>query len=44
MEPLTDHMMSATEWARMGTSLALWMAVPVLVGLWRITRGQVQSA
>jgi ABC-2 type transport system permease protein len=42
LSPLTDHLMSATEWARTGTSLALWMLVPVLAGLWRITRSEVQ--
>ena len=40
--PVADRMMSATEWAHVGTSLTLWMVAPVLVGLWRITRSEVQ--
>jgi ABC-2 type transport system permease protein len=41
LAPMTDHMMSATEWARAGTTLALWLALPILVGLWRIRRNEV---
>jgi ABC-type transport system involved in multi-copper enzyme maturation permease subunit len=40
--PLTDHMMSGTEWARAGTALALWMLLPLLIGLWRIARSELQ--
>lgn len=42
--PFSDHMMSGLEWARAGTSLALWMLVPLLIGVWRITRGEVHAA
>ncbi len=42
LEPLTDHLLSATEWARAGTTLLLWMVVPLLGGLWRITRSEVR--
>ena len=41
LEPLTDHAMSATEWARVGTTLALWLLVPAAIGLWRIARSEV---
>jgi hypothetical protein len=34
--------MSATEWAHLGTTLALWIGVPLLVGAWRITRGEIR--
>ena len=34
--------MSVTQWAQLGTTLALWLAVPLLVGLWRITRGEIR--
>jgi hypothetical protein len=30
--PLTEHVMSAMEWARAGTTLALWMLLPLLIG------------
>lgn len=39
--PLAEHAASATEWARAGTSLALWMLVPLAIGWWRISRGDV---
>ena len=42
LAPLTEHLMSSTEWARAGTTLALWMALPLLIGLWRITRGEIR--
>jgi ABC-type transport system involved in multi-copper enzyme maturation permease subunit len=40
LAPMTDHVMSASEWARGGAAVTLWMAVPVLVGLWRILRSE----
>lgn len=40
--PVTDRMLSATEWAHVGTSLTLWTVVPLLLGLGRITRSEVQ--
>jgi ABC-2 type transport system permease protein len=39
--PMTDHLLSATEWARAGTTTLLWLAVPLLIGMWRITRNEV---
>jgi ABC-2 type transport system permease protein len=39
--PLVDHVMSATEWGRVGTTLALWLLVPAAIGLWRIARSEV---
>jgi ABC-type transport system involved in multi-copper enzyme maturation permease subunit len=40
--PLNADAMSATQWAHLGTMLALWIAIPLLVGLWRITRGEIR--
>jgi ABC-type transport system involved in multi-copper enzyme maturation permease subunit len=40
LAPMSDHLMNSTEWARAGAALALWMVVPVLVGLWRILRNE----
>jgi ABC-type transport system involved in multi-copper enzyme maturation permease subunit len=42
LSPMTEHIMSATEWARAGTTLALWMLLPLLIGLWRIARSEVR--
>ena len=41
LAPMTDHVMDGTEWARVGVTLAVWMVVPVLIGLWRIARSEV---
>src|SRR5262249_55033500 len=35
-EPLADHVMNGTEWARVGTTIALWMLVPAVIGVWRV--------
>jgi hypothetical protein len=40
-EPMTKHVMNGTEWARVGTTLAVWLVVPILIGLWRIRRSEV---
>ena len=42
LAPMTEHLMDATEWAHAGTTLALWMAAPLLIGLWRIQRGEIR--
>jgi ABC-2 type transport system permease protein len=42
LAPMTEHALSAMEWARAGTTLALWVALPLLIGLWRIQRGEIR--
>jgi ABC-2 type transport system permease protein len=42
LSPMTDHLMSGTEWARAGTTLAVWMALPLVIGLWRIMRSEIR--
>jgi ABC-type transport system involved in multi-copper enzyme maturation permease subunit len=39
--PLTDGVMSATEWAHVATTTALWVALPLALGLARIRRNEV---
>jgi ABC-2 type transport system permease protein len=39
--PMTDGAMSATEWAHVGTTSLLWVALPLAIGLWRINRSEV---
>ena len=34
--------MSAHGVGARGTTLALWMVLPLLIGLWRITRGEIR--
>jgi ABC-2 type transport system permease protein len=43
LAPLHEEVLSATQWARAGTALALWMLLPLLIGIWRITRREVAS-
>jgi ABC-2 type transport system permease protein len=38
---LADKPLDATKWGHAGTALAAWVALPLLVGLWRITRSEV---
>jgi len=40
---VTEEVMSATQWAHTGTSLAIWMVLPLLIGAWRITRREVTA-
>ena len=42
MEPLLEETLSATQWARVATSLALWLAVPIALGFWRVLRSDVR--
>ena len=41
--PLPQEVLSATQWAHAGTALALWMLLPLLIGIWRITRREVAA-
>ena len=43
LAPLHHEVLSATQWAHAGTALALWMLLPLLIGIWRITRAEVAS-
>jgi ABC-type transport system involved in multi-copper enzyme maturation permease subunit len=43
LDPLTLEVLSGTQWAQAGTSLALWMVLPLLIGTWRITRREVAA-
>jgi ABC-2 type transport system permease protein len=42
LAPMSEHALDATEWAQAGATLALWMLLPLLIGLWRIRRDEVQ--
>jgi ABC-type transport system involved in multi-copper enzyme maturation permease subunit len=42
MNDITDRLLSGTEWARVGTTLALWLVLPLAVGLWRIRRSEIR--
>ena len=38
---LADKPLDAGEWARAGTTLGVWVVLPMLVGLWRVARSEV---
>lgn len=40
---MTVYVMSATQWAHVGTVLVIWMVVPLLIGARRITRCDVTA-
>lgn len=40
--PLVEGDMTGQEWAQLGTSLALWLVVPLAFGLWRVLRSEIK--
>jgi ABC-2 type transport system permease protein len=42
VQPLVDGNMNGTEWAQLGTSMALWLGVVMLIGLWRLRRTELK--
>jgi ABC-2 type transport system permease protein len=42
LAPLIERTVSAQEWARIGTSLAVWIALPLALGAVRILRSDVR--
>jgi ABC-2 type transport system permease protein len=41
LDPLPTEVLSAGQWAHAGTALALWMLLPLMIGIWRITRREI---
>jgi ABC-2 type transport system permease protein len=41
LEPLTTEVMTGHQWAQGLVALALWMGLPLAIGLWRLTRRDV---
>jgi ABC-2 type transport system permease protein len=41
LEPLTTEVLSSHQWAQGLVALALWIGVPMTIGLWRLTRRDV---
>ncbi|MGH2970108.1 MAG: ABC transporter permease [Solirubrobacteraceae bacterium] len=41
--PLSQEVLNGTQWAQVGTALALWMLLPLLIGTWRITRRELAA-
>ena len=40
---VTEYVLSPTQWAQTGTSLVLWIVIPLLIGARRITRHDVAA-
>jgi hypothetical protein len=41
LEWLTQNLLSGHEWAQVLVTLALWMALPLAIGIWRVTRRDI---
>jgi ABC-2 type transport system permease protein len=42
MEPLVDNAMAGGDWARLATSVALWVGVALVIGLLRLRRSELK--
>lgn len=42
LSPLTSELLSGGQWAKALVSLAIWMALPLAVGAWRISREELR--
>ncbi|HET8759226.1 MAG TPA: hypothetical protein VFM58_24625 [Solirubrobacteraceae bacterium] len=42
LQPLVDDQMSGQAWAQLGTSLAVWLGLVLLIGLWRLRRTELK--
>jgi len=42
--PMTERAISAHEWLQFGTSQLLWLALPLAIGIYRITRNEIRAA
>jgi ABC-type transport system involved in multi-copper enzyme maturation permease subunit len=42
LSPMTQHLLSGREWGRVGTTLAVWMLLPLAIGLWRLLRSEIK--
>ncbi|WP_018156208.1 ABC transporter permease [Demetria terragena] len=40
--PLYEANMTGDAWAKLGTSIAVWVVIPLAAGLWRLTRSEVK--
>jgi ABC-2 type transport system permease protein len=42
-EHMTERLMSGEEWLQFASSQALWLALPLAIGLWRIAKGEIRA-
>lgn len=43
LSPMHEEVMSGAQWAHAGTALLIWMALPLAIGVWRITRREIAA-
>jgi ABC-type dipeptide/oligopeptide/nickel transport system permease component len=41
--PMHEEVLSSTQWAHAATALAIWMALPLAIGAWRVIRCEVTA-
>jgi hypothetical protein len=41
--PMSERLLSGEEWAQFATSQALWLLLPLAIGLWRIAKGEIRA-
>jgi ABC-2 type transport system permease protein len=42
MNPLFTGSLTGEQWAQLGTSVAVWVLLPLALGMWRLTRAEVK--
>jgi hypothetical protein len=42
MQPLFEGSLTGAQWAHLGTSVLVWVVLPLTVGMWRLTRSEVK--
>jgi ABC-2 type transport system permease protein len=42
-DPMTERLLSGEEWLQFASSQALWLALPLAIGLWRIAKGEIRA-
>jgi ABC-2 type transport system permease protein len=43
-DPMTERLLSGEEWLQFASSQALWLALPLAIGLWRIAKGEIRAS
>jgi hypothetical protein len=41
---MAERTLTGDEWAKFGTSMALWLVLPLAIGLFRIAKGEIRAA
>ena len=41
---MTERLLTGEEWAQFAASQALWLALPLAIGLYRIARGEIRAS